>query len=193
MKKIRAAMAATLCAGALAACSMMDDETPAPTSGTIEENTVEVTAKVKEVDQATRMVTLLTSSGEVVTFHAPPEIRNLAQLEAGDVVRAQYFESVVYEVKRPGEAVPGVRMAEDAESAPLGAKPGVGAARAVMVTATVQAVDKNAPSVTLRTADGNVTTLAVRDPRRLEAVKPGDLVEFTYTQAIAVAVDEIEN
>ena len=97
-------MAATLCAGALAACSMMGDETPAPTSGTIEENTVEVTAKVKDVDQSTRMVTLLTSTGEVVTFHAGPEIKNLAQLEAGDVVRAQYYESVVYEVKKPGES-----------------------------------------------------------------------------------------
>lgn len=177
---------------AVAACSMFEDKTPPPTSGTIEENAVSVTAKVSKVDHETRMVTLTTSDGESVTFEAGPEVRNLDQLEPGDKVRAEYYESVVYEVKKPGEAVPGVQMAEDAERAPMGAKPGAGAARAVMVTATVDAIDMKEPSVTLRGPDGSVQTLPVRDVNRLKAVKVGDLVEFTYTQAIAIGVEEIE-
>lgn len=177
----------------VAACSMFEkDKTPPPTSGTIQENAVSVTAKVSKVDHKTRMITLTTSDGESVTFEAGPEVRNLDQLDPGDKVRAEYFESVVYEVKKPGEAVPGVQMAEDADRAPMGAKPGAGAARAVKVTATVDAIDMKAPSVTLRGPDGSVQTLPVRDVNRLKAVKVGDLVEFTYTQAIAIGVEELE-
>lgn len=191
MKQIKSAMWVGLCAIALSACSMLDRE-PAPTSGTIEENAVMVTAKVQKVDHATRMVTLLTNDGESVTFEAGPQVKNLAQVKAGDVVNAQYFESVVYEVKKPGEAVPGVRMAEDSAAAEAGEMPAAGAARAVVITATVQEIDMKAPSVTLRGAGGEVTTLPVRDPNRLKAVKVGDLVEFTYTQAIAIAVEHAD-
>lgn len=193
MKRIMLRVLATAFAASLAACSMMKDEAPAPTSGTIEENAVMVTARVTKIDHTSRMVTLTTNEGKEITFEAGPEIRNLDQVQAGDVVRAQYFESVVYEVRRPGEAVPGVRVAEDVAKAPLGSRPAAGAARAVVVTATVEAIDMNAPSVTLRTPSGEVTTLPVRDPNRLRAVKTGDLVEFTFTQAVAISVEEIQN
>jgi len=171
----------------------MFDKKPAPTSGTLGENVATVTAKVTAVDQQSRMVTIMTNDGQSVTFKAGPEVKNLAQLEAGDTIRAQYFESVVYEVKKPGQAVPGVKVAEDAAAAVPGAKPGVGAARVVVVTATVDAVDMKAPSVTLRSADGDVRTLPVRDVNRLKAVKVGDLVEFTYTEAMAITIDEIQD
>jgi hypothetical protein len=35
-----------------------------------------------------------------------------------------------------------------------------------------------------------VTTFKARDPRNLERVAVGDLVEVTYTEAVAVSVDK---
>lgn len=192
MRQIKSGIVAGLCAIALGACSMIGGGTPAPTSGTIEENAVSVTARVQKIDYETRMVTVRTNDGQSVEFHAGPEVRNLAQVEPGDVIRVEYFESVVYEVRRPGEAAPGVRMAQDGATSAPGERPAAGAARAVVVTATVQAIDRRAPSVTLRGPGGDVTTLPVRDPRRLEAVNVGDLVEFTFTQAVAIAVEEVQ-
>ncbi|HEY1965107.1 MAG TPA: hypothetical protein VGG59_09260, partial [Acidobacteriaceae bacterium] len=44
-----------------------------------------LTATVVKVDQDTRMITLRSTDGEEATIEAGPEIKNLAQLHAGDV------------------------------------------------------------------------------------------------------------
>ena len=63
------------------------------------------------------------------------------------------------------------------------------AARQVTVTASVEAIDKETPSITLKGPEGNSVTVKVRNPQRLEKVQVGDLVEITYTEAVAVAVE----
>ena len=35
------------------------------------------------------------------------QVRNLAQVKAGDEVRATFYESLAYEVKKPGTTTPG--------------------------------------------------------------------------------------
>lgn len=118
-------------------------------------------------------------------------MRNLDQVAVGDTVRAQYLESIVYDVKRPGEAAPGVLLAEESGAAPIGEMPAAAVARVVIVNATVAGIDKAAPSVTLRTADGRVRTLPVRDANRLRAVEVGDLIEFTFTQVVGIEVERV--
>ena len=58
-----------------------------------------------------------------------------------------------------------------------------------IVTATIAAIDKDAGTVTLRSADGELTTIKARHPENLERVVVGDLVEITYTEALAVSVE----
>ena len=178
---------------ALSACALFGDEEPMYTSGTIEENIVTVTAKVVAIDHSSRRVSLLTEDGRKVSFEAGPEVRNLDQVDVGDFVRASYYESLVYQLRKPGDAAPGVQVAQEVARAEPGAKPGAGAARMATVTATVVALDGKAPSVTFETPDGERTTIAVRDPDRLKGVRVGDLVEFTYTQAVAIGVEEIQD
>jgi hypothetical protein len=45
-------------------------------------------------------------------------------------------------------------------------------------------------TVTLKGPQGNSETVKVQDPKNLEGVKTGDLVDITYTQALAVALDK---
>ena len=52
------------------------------------------------------MVTLERGDGSEVTFQADAAVRNLAQVEVGDEVTATYYESLAYEVKKPGTATP---------------------------------------------------------------------------------------
>ncbi len=177
----------------VSACSLFGTEEPMYTSGTIDETFATVTAKVAAIDHASRSVSLLTNEGLSINFVAGPDVRNLDQVEAGDLVRVTYYESVAYELRKPGEGTPGAQMAEEVGRAEAGAKPGVGAARMVQITATVKAIDKKKPSVTLETADGQRRMILVRNPDRLIGVKVGDLVEFTLTQAVAVGVEEVDN
>src|SRR5262245_41849131 len=163
---------------------------PAPLpSGIVRESTVSSTATVQKIDLATREVTLLGADGKPFTVKAGPEVRNLPQVKVGDQVTATYYESLAYEVHKPGSLEAGTRAAVGAARAEPGEKPAAVAANVVQMTATIEAIDKSVPSVTLRRADGSLIPIKVRDPKRLENVSVGDMVEITYTEAVAIAVD----
>jgi Cu/Ag efflux protein CusF len=171
---------------------------PAPTTvsnvregdGKIERQTATtVTATVVAIDQGSREVTLRNAEGKVETITVGPEVRNLPQVRKGDRVVATYYESLALELKKPGEATPGIEAAEGADRAQLGQKPGAAGARTVKVTAKITAVDRKTQMVTLKGPKGKVVDVHVKDPARLAKVKKGDLVDITYTEALAIAVE----
>ena len=177
---------------ALSACALFGDEEPMYTSGTIEESVATVTAKVAAIDHVSRSVSLLTNDGRSINFQAGPQVENLAQVEAGDLVRVTYYESVAYNLVKPEEAIGGIEVVEGAARAEAGEKPGAGVARMLTVTAKVIAIDEKVPTVSFETSTGERRTVRVRNPDRLKGVRVGDLVDFTYTQALAIGVEEIE-
>ena len=87
-------------------------------AGVVAENAVTVTATVEAIDQKTRMVTLRGPDGKLTTVHAGDQVKNLAQVKKGDQVVVTYYESLAYEVHKPGgQAVPGVVAASDVATA----------------------------------------------------------------------------
>ena len=60
----------------------------------------------------------------------------------------------------------------------------------ITITATIEAIDRNPDSVTLRGANGELRKINVRNPKHLENVKVGDLVEIIFAQAVAALVEE---
>jgi Cu/Ag efflux protein CusF len=159
-------------------------------SGTLGANLVTATARVKALDLQTRQVTLERADGSEVTIYADDTVRNLPQVKVGDVVKASYYESLAYEVKKPGTAAPGATVAEEAARARPGEKPAGAGAQVTTAVFTITGIDKAAGTVMLQGPTGRVTTVKARDPRNLERVAVGDLVEVTYTEAVAVTVDK---
>jgi len=153
---------------------------------------VTVTATVEAIDLATRMVTLKGPKGNTFTFKAGEEVRNLPQVKVGDQVVAKYYESIAIEVKKPGEATPGVTKEEVVKRAKPGEMPAGVVASQVTITATVDAIDMKKPSVTLKGPEGNTKEIKVKDPKKLENVKVGDKVVITYTEALALSVEKAE-
>ncbi len=180
---------------AVAGCAASHKQAPPPAqpaalpSGTVGENLVSATAKVKAVDQKTRHVTLQRPDGSLIKFVAGDQVRNLAQVKAGDDVNVTYYESLAYEVKKPGDGAPGASVAAGAARAKLGEKPAGASVQVATVTATIAAIDKPANTVTLRTPDGELTTIKARHPENLDRVVVGDLVDITYTEALAISVE----
>jgi hypothetical protein len=159
-------------------------------SGTVGANLVTATARVKALDRQTRHVTLERADGSEVTFYVDDTVRNLPQVHVGDEVTASFYESLAYEVKKPGTAVSGATVAEEAGRAKLGEKPAGAGARVTTIVATIVGLDKAAGTVTLQGPTGRATTIKARDPRNLERVAVGDLVEITYTEAVVVSVEQ---
>jgi Cu/Ag efflux protein CusF len=168
-----------------------ESDTAAPkVSGVYGESTVTKTATVQKVDLDKRLVTLKGDKGDPFTIKAGPEVKNLPQVRVGDTVSATYYESLAYEVYKPGTAdvEVGMKSASGVGAAKPGEKPAGIVADVTQMTATIVAIDKDTPSVTLKRPDGEVVAIKVRDRAKLDKVAVGDLVEITYTQAVAVIV-----
>jgi len=159
-------------------------------SGTVGQNVITAMATVKALDLATREVTLQGTDGSTVKIQAGDQVRNLDQVKVGDTVRVTYYQSLAYDVRKPGDGAPGVTAAEELARAKPGEKPAGAVGRVITVTATITAIDKGAMLVTLKGPDGDIVTVKARDPKKLDRVAVGDLVNITYTEAFAISVEE---
>ncbi|BBU32293.1 hypothetical protein BTHE68_60270 (plasmid) [Burkholderia sp. THE68] len=157
-------------------------------NGATVQGTAKVTATIVGIDPATRTVTLKTAAGKVIELEVTNEARNFDQLALGDVVTAQYRQSLTLSLlDKKTEAS---RSEKDtSERAPRGAKPGGELGREVTIIADVVGVDRHAKTVTLRGPRGQTVDLLVEDPERLKHLKKGDQVKAVYTEALAIAVE----
>lgn len=152
---------------------------------------VAITATVEAIDQATRVVTIKTPEGKLVTFTADEAVKNLAQVSKGDKVTVKYYESLVMQVLKPEEASVN-QAAAGAASAKPGEMPAGAGARQVTVTVTIEAIDTAAGTVTFKGPQGNSNTVRAEDPKNLEKIKVGDRVAITYTEALAIGVEKAQ-
>lgn len=143
-------------------------------------------ATVLSVNKSKRTVKLRTEDGDTVDVECGQEVKNFAQIKPKDMVNATYTEKLVVTVEGTGAA----GEAEEASmtSAKAGEKPSATASAKLTYKANITAIDKEKGTVALKGADGREATIKPRNPANLEKVKVGDLVVFTYTQALAMSV-----
>lgn len=177
-----------LCTSALSAEPETDMSIERGQHGATVQGVAKVTATIVGIDPATRTVTLKTKAGKVLELEVTNEARNFDQLVVGDVVTAQYRESLSLSLVDTKTDVK--RSEKEIEArAPQGAKPGGEIGREVTIIADVVAVDRHANTVTLRGPRGQTVDVVVSDPERLKRVKKGDQVKAVYTEALAISVD----
>ena len=154
--------------------------------------TAVVTAVVTAIDHETRVVTVQKDDGESLTFTASEEARNLGQVAVGDILMAEYEETLSIEVM-PNEGMePSVAAADAIARTEEGEMPGAAIMEATVITATVEDINIEANTFKLRYADDSVVEYAARNPENLKRSKVGDLVVITATQAVAIVVEEQE-
>ena len=102
MKGYLARIAAACLAGIIGFGAVARAADPAATVPPSDEmtSTTTVTATVKKIDQQTREVTLATDDGEEISFVADDAVKNLAQVQPGDVVTVEYQEALAYQVRK---------------------------------------------------------------------------------------------
>lgn len=190
MKHFVKSLAAGCLAGTLGFVAVAHGDAPATTpQGEAIVAKMEVTATVAKVDYRTRDVTLEADDGQEYSFVASEQVENLPQVKVGDRVTITYAEALAYEVKKGGAAADGGTVIAGGTAEP-GARPAGAVARETKVTVLITAIDPKAPSVTFRGPAGNTRTIKVLRPEKLEGVSVGDTVEITYTEALAVKVEE---
>ncbi len=145
-----------------------------------------MTATVSAIDRSDRSVMLKAADGRETTVNVPSDVKAFDTLKTGDKVDIDYYESLAVSL------------------APTGAKPGAAErhgravdmgggvrGREIMVTAEVVSVDADANTVTFKGPKGNMRTIHVENPtlqQKLPNLKPGQVVQFDYTQATAASI-----
>lgn len=181
--RITTAVAAT--ASLVAACAMP----PKPMSVS---EVVEASATVEAIDTTTRRVRLKGPEGRSMIVQAGPEVRNFDQVRVGDRVVVRYTEAMGAEVVKPSSAVGSTQPTVTTERAGAGARPGGSEAVSLKGVVKVVSVDAAKGVVEFVGVDGAMRRVRVADPRAQEFVrglKPGDAVQVTFTEAIAVSVE----
>ena len=142
---------------------------------------------IDAIDRSARLVTLRGEDGLTETIFCGPEVERFDALKVGDKVTFRYYESVVYQIRKPGTPAP-----KPSETAAMvrnaGDKPGGTISQQVTAVVTVNEVDAKVPSVTVTTSEGRKMSFRVEDPKNLNDVKVNDKVEITYTQGLAISV-----
>jgi Cu/Ag efflux protein CusF len=190
MRAIAVLAAALVAATAIAQDKAAKAAPPAPGAKEVAVGDVQrLSATVADIDQASRVVMLKMQDGSTMRFVAGPEVRNLAQVQKGDIVTLDYAQAIAVSLKRTTSQVRERVVTEAGERAAPGQKPGGVVMRNVKVIATVQAVDAAKRTITLRGPERTVS-LKVQAPAMLMGVKPGENVEVEYTEAAALKVEK---
>ena len=145
------------------------------------------TGTVEAIEASTRTVTLKKPDGTFVSTVAGPDVKRFAELKVGDKVTARYYENVIVRVKQPGESdvVSSAKGTTGSEQV----LPGGTKAKQVTITATITAIDPNAPTITFTGPNGWKYTSKVQDTEALAKVKVGDKVDFVWTEAVLVSLE----
>lgn len=188
-----------LAAGALGGCAKRFTEPPpAPVAvsktvagqGQVAQvNTIQAEATVVSVDARRRRLTLRGPDGQIESLRIGPDVRNLAAVRRGDRVVATWVEAVAIRLVPEGAATPGAIVDSASDRAALGQLPGAAEAQAVTVVARITAINRASRTVTLKGPEGRTTKLTVQNSAHLEPARVGDLVEATFIEGAAIAVE----
>jgi hypothetical protein len=150
-------------------------------------NMVKISATIQAIDATTRAITLRDDKGNEDTFVAGDAVQRFNELKVGQKVNITYYESIVFQLLKPGEKGSGTSL-EAAFDRAKGALPAGTVAVQDKATVTVKAVDMAVPSITVTTADGRTVTRKIENKKYLEGVKAGDKIDITFTRALLTSV-----
>jgi hypothetical protein len=179
-----------------AAITLLVSCTSKPADPITVENLETVAATVTAVDVKKRLLSLRSADGGGTTIEVPDEVRNLAQVKVGDQVVVRYYDSIGASVRPKGTPtdLTAVDEASVLTRAEPGEKPGGGVGTVTSTTVAIQSVDKTNHTVTFSGPDGYVRVVQVKDPaaqKFIATLKTGDLVDLTFTEALAVSVEAV--
>jgi hypothetical protein len=149
-----------------------------------------MTAKVVAIDKVDRHVTLRRPDGSDVTIEVDKAAQNFDQIELGDQVKVEYYESVALYLGQHGQK-PGATAGIAAARSAKGEKPAVVAVETVDIAATVQEINREKRTVTLKGPHGKLLTIKVdKSVTGYDKLKKGDSIHVRHTEAVAISVEK---
>ena len=154
---------------------------------------VSTTATIEALNVDTRMITLR-SGDNVSSFTVDKKVKRLNEFKVGDKIQTTYYISLATDIREPTpeEKKNPLVVLEEVGKSPPAASPAAGRLRQIRAVVTVEGIDRAAERVTLKGPQGNIVTVRVLDPSRLDMVSLGSTVIVTYTEALAISLEKVK-
>jgi hypothetical protein len=161
----------------------------APARGAAQENrttrdTMALTATVERIDLFSRSLTVKASDGLTHVIYVGPELEVFRELQKGDAVVVRFVESVIVELTPGAKLTSLVDTTNDAKKAPEAAQGDV--LQQIKAVVSIESVDLPMQVIVYKGADNRRVQRQVSDPRLLQGLKAGDVIEITYTRERAI-------
>ena len=173
---------------------MSPDNRVPPPAGMDSATLIEATATVTAVDMERHLVTIQGPQGNSAVIQVTDQVKNLPQVKVGDLVDIQYYRSAIAELVKVDEnttldtTVSGVKTTR-----PEGDKPGGAIGLQVKRRAEVMFVDPIQKFITFLSPDRGLRKISLENSPELQhylkELKKGDIVEVTYTEAMAISLE----
>lgn len=160
-----------------------------PSGPVVSSNLQKVDATIKAIDTPSRTVTLDGPNG-LVTVKVGKEAKRFSELKVGDKVTVSYYQGLAAQMKHGDAAKAAAPVGSEFESTNKNSPGGIGGV-SVTTTVIIQAIDLATNTVSFKRADGSVHAVEVKNPKMqkfIKTLKPGDAVEVTYTESLAIDV-----
>jgi len=143
-----------------------------------------VSGTVESTDRIARTLTLRTSPNTTQLVPVAPDVKLFDEVKTGDRITVRLIESVIVAVRAGAKPSGPVETTASAVPRDPSAKSDV--IQQIKAAVTVESVDRQQNMIVYKTADNRRVIRAVIDPRLLDGVKAGDVIEITYTRERAV-------
>lgn len=151
-----------------------------------------IAATIEAINFETREVTLKGRHGNVFTVTAEPQIVRLNEFKVGDEIVLDYAVSLAAEIRPPTaeELAKPYVVTEDTSKAPSTQTPEVDGYKIVEAVVTVEGLDRQTQTVTVKGPKGNYVTIKVKDPATIEKLKLGDTAFVVYSESFALRLEK---
>ena len=160
--------------------------------GVVSADYVVVSATVEAIDYERRTITLKGPGDKTVTLKASKKVKYLDEIKKGDLVSAEYLDTVAVIVRKPdGKSRPG--YLKEVTVAPRGKSSDGLPVDTVELLGAVEAIDHDNRTVTFKGTDGMTQTYKV-DERvtRFKYIVKGDRIYIKATEPLAVRITPVE-
>jgi hypothetical protein len=147
-----------------------------------------ITGVVEDFAAATGELIVRSAEGTTISVVLVPELDGVDGIDQGDQVTLAYREWMSFQVKKANQANLGVAHTTDVTRAPRAEGPGSIVTETVNVRVPIAAIDARAAAFIVRNPSGDVLVIKVNDPRALDEIAVGDVMDMAYTTAVAITV-----
>lgn len=144
-----------------------------------------LSGRIDRIDNATRSLILRVGDNSFQSVFVGPDVKIFNELKPGDQVTIRVQESVVVAARpntRPS-VITDTTAAAKKESASTDVM------QQLKAVVTIESVDAQTNLIVYKTGDNRRVMRAVADPKLLEGLKAGDVIEITYTRERAVEIE----